>query len=143
MNNFYLFIYLLCIIILNCFWHTHELPRREGFNVGKIKKDINKVTGFVKNFNPVKVIDVGLGKIIDSILGSIPILKIISKKVKKKKGLIDKIKTVFLELFILLLHSIFTPAAGLFTLFLGHQLILFIISNTHVLISPTSILAGI
>lgn len=143
MNNFYLFISLICIIALNCFWYTHRFQRQEGFSIGKIKKEIKKVTGFVKNFNPVKIIDEGLGKIIDAILGSIPVLKDIGKKVKKKKGLIDKIKTVFYELLILLLTFIFTPVAALITMFLCYQLFIFMISNIPLLFKPTSILAGI
>ena len=72
MNNIYITISLLCIIILNCFLviNTYHKTQREGF-------DFN-------DLNPVKIIDNGLGKIIDAILGSIPILKDIAKKVKKK-----------------------------------------------------------
>ena len=117
MNNIYLFISLLCIIFLNCFWRTYVTKRREGFNIekeigkigkigkeiGKIGKEIGKFTDFIKNFDPGKLIDEGLGKIIDSILGSVPILKDIHKKVKKEKRFIDKFKTTFFELFISLL----------------------------------------
>jgi len=97
MNNIYLFISLLCIIFLNCFWRAYITKRREGFDIGKIGKEIGKFTDFIKNFDPGKLIDEGLGKIIDSILGSVPILKDIHKKVKKKKGLSINSKQPFLN----------------------------------------------
>lgn len=129
MKNIYLFISLLCIISLNCFFYKYITEQREGFKMDDL--------------NPVTLVDKGLGKIIDSVLGGVPILKDISKKVKKEKGLVDKIMTTFYELFISLLNVIFIPIAALITLFLGHQLFVFMLSNIPLLFKPTSILAGI
>ena len=59
------------------------------------------------------MIDEALGKLIDTILGSIPIMKDIHKKVKKGKGIDQKIKTTFFELFISLMTIIFQPLAAM------------------------------
>ena len=77
MNNAYIAISLTCVIILNCFFYKYVSEQREGFN---IKKAIDTV----KNFNPAALIDKALGSLIDQLLGSVPILKDIAKKVKKK-----------------------------------------------------------
>jgi len=143
MNNIYLFISLLCIIILNCFWRAYITKRREGFNIGKIGREVGKVTDFVKNFDPGKLIDEGLGKIIDSILGSVPILKDIHKKVKKEKGFIDKFKTTFFELFISLLTIIFLPLGAFACLYLSYQLFLVMLANIPMLFQPNSLLSYI
>lgn len=140
MNNIYLFISLLCIIILNCFLYAYGMRKREGFDIKKIGREISKVTDFVKNFNPVKLIDIGLGKIIDSILGSIPLMKDIHKKVKKKKGLIDKIKTTFYEMFISLLTIIFLPLGAILCMYLSYQLFLIMLANIPMLFQPNSLL---
>lgn len=122
MSNSYILISLICLIILNCFWSGCRNTRREGFKLSDL--------------NPVKLVDKGLGKIIDSILGSIPILKDIHKKVKKKDGLISKIKTTFYELFISLLTIIFTPAAAILVLFLTYYFMMFVFSNSYLLFKP-------
>jgi hypothetical protein len=114
---------------LNCFWYYYKNVEREGFKISDL--------------NPVKLVDKGLGKIVDSILGSIPLLKDIHKKVKKKSGLIQKIKTTFYELFISLLTIIFTPAAALLILFLAYNFMMFIISNSHLLFKPWASLKNI
>lgn len=124
MNNIYLFISLLCIIFLNCFWRAYITKRREGFDPGKL-------------------IDEGLGKIIDSILGSVPILKDIHKKVKKEKGFIDKFKTTFFELFISLLTIIFLPLGAFACLYLSYQLFLVMLANIPMLFQPNSLLSYI
>ena len=143
MNNIYLFISLLCIIFLNCFWRAYITKRREGFNICKIGREVGKVTYFVKNFDPGKLIDDGLGKIIDSILGSVPILKDIHKKVKKEKGFIDKFKTTFFELFISLLTIIFLPLGAFACLYLSYQLFLVMLANIPMLFQPNSLLSYI
>lgn len=122
MSIFYINISLVCLIVLNCFWCGYRNRQREGFKLSDL--------------NPVKLVDKGLGKIIDSILGSIPILKHIHKKVKKKSGLINKIKATFYELFISLLTIIFTPVAALLVIFLAYNFMMFIFSNSHVLLTP-------
>ena len=171
MNNIYLFISLLCIIFLNCFWRAYITKRREGFNiekigrevgkvtdfvkknarevgkvndfVKKIGREVGKVTDFVKNFDPGKLIDEVLGKIIDSILGSVPILKDIHKKVKKENGFIDKFKTTFFELFISLLTIIFLPLGAFVCLYLVYQLFLVMLANIPMLFQPNSLLSYI
>ena len=129
MSNIFIYISLVCLIILNCFWYYYKNVEREGFKISDL--------------NPVKLVDKGLGKIVDSILGSIPLLKDIHKKVKKKSGLIQKIKTTFYELFISLLTIIFTPAAALLILFLAYNFMMFIISNSHLLFKPWASLKNI
>lgn len=126
MNNTYLFISLLCIISLNCFYDLYANRNQEGFNLDDL--------------NPVKLVDKGLGKIVDLLLGGIPILKDIYKKVKKKDGLLSKLKTTFYELFISLLTIIFTPIASLVVLFLAYQLFLFMMSNLPLLFRQYSFL---
>mgnify|MGYP001181239101 CR=1 FL=1 len=126
MSNIYFIISLLCIIILNCFLYHNTIGYREGFDAN--------------NLNPVKLIDNVLGKLVDALLGSIPILKHIHKKVKKKRGLFAKIKATFYELFISLLTIIFTPLAAIAVLYLVYQLMLFVIMNVHVMFQPNSLL---
>jgi|TARA_B110000114_G_C14835303_1_gene294369 hypothetical protein len=126
MKNTYVAVLLICVIILNCVWRGHKNRRREGFKLDDL--------------NPVKLVDKGLGKIIDSILGGIPFLKDIKKKVKKKKGLVDKIKTTFFELFISLLTIIFMPIAAISCLVLAYYLFLFMMSNIPLLFQPNSML---
>jgi hypothetical protein len=124
MNNTYLFISLLCIIILNCFWYAYGTRRREGFNPGKL-------------------IDRALGGIVDGLLGGVPILKDIHKKVKKKKGLSKKIETTFYELFISLLTIIFLPLGAVFCVYLSYQLFLIMLANIPMLFQPNSLLSFI
>ena len=129
MNNTYLFISLLCIIILNCFWYAYGTRKREGFKFDDL--------------NPVKLIDKGLGKIIDSILKSVPLMKDIHKKVKKEDGVIDKIKTTFYEMFISLLTIIFLPLGAILCLYLSYQLFLIMLANIPMLFQPNSLLSYI
>jgi len=129
MNNTYLFISLLCIIILNCFWYAYGTRKREGFKLDDL--------------NPVKLIDKGLGKIIDSILKSVPLMKDIYKKVKKEDGVIDKIKTTFYEMFISLLTIIFLPLGAILCLYLSYQLFLIMLANIPMLFQPNSLLSYI
>tara|TARA_Y100000389_G_scaffold83720_1_gene80320 strand:+ start:214 stop:624 length:411 start_codon:yes stop_codon:yes gene_type:complete len=136
MNNAYIAIFFICVIILNCFFYKYFDEHREGFN---IKKAVNKV----KNFNPAKLIDKALGGLIDELLGSVPILKDIAKKVKKKKGLFKKIGATFYGLFISLLTIIFVPIAAGIVLYLGYLLFIFILANIPLLFKPTPLLAGI
>lgn len=128
MNNNYLGISLICIIFLNCFLYLEQrlFVKREGFDVG--------------DFNPAKLIEKALGGIIDSLLGGVPILKDIHKKVKKKKGLLDKIGTTFFELFISLLTIIFLPLGAIACLYLAYQLFLMMMANIPVLFQPNSLL---
>ena len=128
MNNIYITISLLCIIILNCFLviNTYHKTQREGF-------DFN-------NLNPAKWVEKILGKLIDAILGSIPILKDIAKKVRKEKGFFSKIKTTFFELFMSLMTIIFLPLSALFVLYLSYQLFLVMLSNLPMLFKPMSFL---
>ena len=124
MNNIYLFISLLCIIILNCFWYAYGTRTREGFNPGKL-------------------IDRALGGIVDGLLGGVPILKDIHKKVKKKKGLSKKIETTFYEFFISLLTIIFLPLGAVFCVYLSYQLFLAMLANIPLLFQPNSLLSFI
>lgn len=136
MNNIYLFISLLCIIFLNCVRIDYVTRRREGFDIGKIGK-------FIQNFDPGKLIDEGLGKIIDSILGSVPIMKDIHKTVKKKRGFVEKFKTTFFELFISLLTIIFLPLGAVLCVYLSYQLFLVMLANIPMLFQPNSLLSYI
>lgn len=129
MSNIYIYISLICLIVLNCFLFACESGQKEGF-------DIKKAIKVVENFNPIKMIDQALGKLIDNILGSIPILRDIHKKVKKEKGVIKKIHTTFYELFISLLTIIFTPAAALLVFFLAYNFMNFMFYNSHLLFQP-------
>lgn len=142
MNKNYFFISLICIIFLNCFLYLEQrlFVKREGFDIGKIGKEISKITDFIKNFNPAELIEKALGGIIDSLLGGVPILKDIHKKVKKKKGLLDKIGTTFFELFISLLTIIFLPLGAIACLYLAYQLFLMMMANIPVLFQPNSLL---
>tara|TARA_Y100000389_G_scaffold177526_1_gene189851 strand:- start:1462 stop:1860 length:399 start_codon:yes stop_codon:yes gene_type:complete len=128
MNNIYITISLLCIIVLNCFLviNTYHKTQQEGF-------DFN-------DMNPAKWVEKILGKIIDAILGSIPIIKDIAKKVKKEKGLFSKITTLFFELFMSLMTIIFLPLSALFVLYLSYQLFLVMMSNLPMLFKPMSFL---
>ena len=129
MNNHNINILLLCIIILNCFWYLHKTRGREGFDF--------------EDLNPAKWVEKILGKLIDAILGSIPILKDIAKKVKKEKGFFAKVKTTFFELFISLLTIIFIPIAAVGCLFLAYQIFLSAPAIVSFLIKPNEILRGI
>ena len=121
MNNIYLFISLLCIIILNCFWFAYitRTRRYEGF------------------------IDRALGGIVDGLLGGPPILKDIHKKVKKKKKLGKKIETTFYEMFISLLTIIFLPLGSILCMYLSYQLFLIMLANIPLLFQPNSLLSYI
>lgn len=124
MKNIHIAFSLLCIIILNCFLFNHITRQREGFNPGKM-------------------IDRALGKLVDSILGSIKGLKEIAKKVKKKKGLVKKIKTAAFEMILLLLTIIFLPIAAIIALNLGFHTFTAMISNIPLLFKPTPLLEGV
>tara|TARA_A100001011_G_C14321225_1_gene850759 strand:- start:3605 stop:4009 length:405 start_codon:yes stop_codon:yes gene_type:complete len=130
MSNIYFIVSLLCIIILNCFFYKYLSKQREGFSFGDL--------------NPFKLVDKILGKLlgglIDKLLGSVPILRDIGKKVKKKEGLFEKIKETFYQLFISLLTIIFTPLAAIAVLYLAYQLMLFVIMNAHIMFQPNSLL---
>ena len=96
-----------------------------------------------EGFNPVKLIDRALGGIIDGLLGGVPILKDIHKKVKKKKGLSKKIKTTFYEMFISLLTIIFLPLGAILCMYLSYQLFLIMLANIPLLFQPNSLLSYI
>lgn len=136
MNNVYIAISLVCIIILNCFFYKHIIKHQEGFN-------IKKAVDTVKNFNPAALIEKALGGLIDQLLGSVPILKEIAKKVKKKKGLFEKVGETFYQLFISLLTIIFLPLGALLCLYLAYQLFLIMLANIPLLFKPTTLLEGI
>jgi hypothetical protein len=89
------------------------------------------------------MVDKGLGSIIDSILGGVPFLKDIGKKVKKQKGLGDKIKTTFFELVMSLLTIIFMPIAAISCFVLSYYLFLFMMSNIPLLFQPNSMLKDV
>ena len=129
MKNTYLFISLLCIIILNCYRCAFVKRKREGFKFDDI--------------NPVKLIDKVLGKIIDGLLGSVPILKDIHEKVKKKVGLFEKIGSTFYEMFISSFTIIFLSLGALACLYLGNQVFSLMLANIHLLFQPNSLLKDI
>lgn len=129
MNNNHINISLLCIIILNCFWYLHKTRGQEGFDF--------------EDLNPAKWVEKLLGKLIDAVLGSVPILKDIAKKVKKEKGFFAKIKTTFFELFMSLLTIIFIPVAAVGCLVLAYQIFLSAPVIVSFLLKPNEILRGI
>ena len=137
MSNNYFIISLLCIIILNCFLDRGIIGYREGFDPTDLlpQKHVAKLI--------TKPFDMLLGKLVDNLLGSVPILKHIHKKVKKENGAFDKIRTAFYELFISLLTIIFTPLAAIAVLFLLYQLMLFMMMNGHLMFQPNSMLKNI
>lgn len=128
MNEKYIFVSLVCIIILNCFLviNNYHIRQKEGFDFD--------------NLNPAKWVDKILGKLVDGLLGSVPVLKDIHKKVKKEKGLFEKISTTFFELFMSLMAIIFLPLSALFVLFLSYQFFLVIMSNMPMIFKPASFL---
>lgn len=103
-NNTYLFTCLLALIVINIFWCYYNKHQREGFSMDDL--------------NPVKLIDKVLGKMVDGLLGSVPILDFIHKKVKKEDGLFKKIGLTFWELFLALMTIIFLPMAAILVLYL-------------------------
>jgi hypothetical protein len=135
MSNIYISISLICLIILNCLLFTYETGPKEGFNIKKALRTVQK-------FNPAKMIDEALGKLIDTILGSIPIMKDIHKKVKKEKGLIKKIKTTFFELFISLMTIIFQPLAAMLVFTLAYYVGAFFVSSLYLLFQRWQSLAN-
>ena len=139
MSNNYIFVSLLCIIILNCFliMRYSGKQQREGFNWDKLNpaKLIEESAGDI-----IDLMLMHLGLLLDQLLGSVPILKEIHKKVKKKVGLFTKIKTTFFEMFVSLMRLIFNPLAAILVLYLAYQLFLVIIANSHLLFQPNSLL---
>jgi len=136
MNNKYITLSLYCIIVINCLTVMTRTKPTEGF--------FGKKKGFsADDFNPAKLIDNALGELIDLLLGSVPILKDIHKKVEKKSGLFDKVFTTFYELFISLMSIIFTPIAAIVVMYLAFQLFLLLMYNIPLLFEPNYLLKDI
>jgi hypothetical protein len=113
MDNLHLSVALIILIVINAIWRCCEKTTNEGFSIDKL--------------NPVKLIDRVLGKLLDSVLKTLTNfdegLKPIYLKVKKERSLLNKIKTTFYELVMILLAFIFVPFGAYFTFMLTIHLL--------------------